>query len=141
MQKTHNDMKALSVRQPHAWLIVNGPKDIENRNWKTAFRGRVYIHAGLRQDYSAYEGDPVYRDLNPLIRGFISLEDSFNWSNEPLHLGAIIGEVDIVDCVTKSDSPWFEGPYGFVLANPVAYENPIPYKGQLGLFEVELERE
>ena len=31
--------------------------------------------------------------------------------------GAIIGEVDIVDCVTKSTSPWFEGPFGFVLRN------------------------
>ena len=54
------------------------------------------------------------------------------------HRGAIIGEVDIVDCVTQSDSPWFEGPYGLVLANPTLYDQPIPYKGRLGLFEVTL---
>jgi hypothetical protein len=37
---------ALSIRQPWAWLIVNGFKDLENRSWSTAFRGPVWIHAG-----------------------------------------------------------------------------------------------
>ena len=41
-------MKALSIRQPWAWLIVNGYKDIENRTWSTDFRGRVYVHAGRK---------------------------------------------------------------------------------------------
>ncbi len=36
----------LSIRQPWAWLIVNGYKDIENRTWSTRFRGKVLIHAG-----------------------------------------------------------------------------------------------
>jgi hypothetical protein len=49
--------------------------------------------------------------------------------------GAIIGEVDIIDCVTESNSLWFEGKYGFVLANPVLYDKPIPCRGQLGFFE------
>ena len=37
---------ALSIRQPWAWLIVNGFKDIENRDWPTNFRGRLLVHAG-----------------------------------------------------------------------------------------------
>jgi len=44
--KTRYTMRALSVKQPWAWLIVNGYKKIENRNWPTSFRGRIYIHAG-----------------------------------------------------------------------------------------------
>ena len=36
------------------------------------------------------------------------------------------------------DSYWFFGPAGFVLDNPVLYDKPIPYKGQLGFFEVML---
>ena len=32
-------MKILSVRQPWAWLIVAGHKDIENRKWRTSYRG------------------------------------------------------------------------------------------------------
>ncbi|WP_229215634.1 ASCH domain-containing protein [Duganella sp. CY15W] len=38
-------MKALSIRQPWAWLIVNGYKDIENRSWSTNVRGKVLVHA------------------------------------------------------------------------------------------------
>lgn len=45
-------MKALSIRQPWAWLIVNGFKDIENRSWDTKYRGLVLIHAskGMTKD-------------------------------------------------------------------------------------------
>ena len=39
-------VKALSIRQPWAWLVVHGYKDVENRSWSTGFRGRVLIHAG-----------------------------------------------------------------------------------------------
>src|SRR5215472_1457845 len=48
-------MKALSVRQPWAWLIVNGYKPVENRNWLTKFRGRLLIHAGQRFDPKGVE--------------------------------------------------------------------------------------
>ncbi len=41
-------MKALSVRQPFAWAIVHGGKDVENRSWATSYRGPVLIHAGMR---------------------------------------------------------------------------------------------
>ena len=47
--------------------------------------------------------------------------------------GAIIGAGDVVDIVTESDSPWFGGPCGLVLENPVGCE-PIPSKGALGYF-------
>ena len=57
-------------------------------------------------------------------------------SEEP-SLGAIVGEVTITDCVDISSSQWFCGPYGFLLSSPVAYKDPIPYRGQLGFFEVE----
>ena len=38
-------MKALSIKQPWASLIAHGIKDIENRTWRTHFRGKIYIHA------------------------------------------------------------------------------------------------
>lgn len=117
-------MKALSIQQPWAWLIVNGPKDIENRTWYTPFRGRVYVHAGKKA---------LYTSTVPDWERF----DAQYWASRP-GLGAIVGEVDIVDCVKASDSPWFQGPYGFVLANPVAYAEPIPCRGRLGFFEPDL---
>ena len=47
-------MKALSIRQPWAWLIIKGHKDIENRSWPTAFRGRVLVHAAKGMTTSEY---------------------------------------------------------------------------------------
>lgn len=135
-------MKALSTRQPWAWLIVNGHKDVENRNWSTNFRGRVYIHAGLKEDYAAYDVNPIcYRDLEPYIWNKLSWDAISDWEQLTIsqHLGAIVGEVDIIDCVTESNSPWFQGDYGFVLASPVAYKTPIRCKGRLGFFEPDIE--
>lgn len=115
-------MKALSIRQPWAWLIAAGYKDIENRTWSTKFRGRIYIHAS-----KGYDSSFSPSKLN------IMLPTS-------LARGAIIGEVDIIDCVTSSRSKWFFGPYGFVLRNPVLHPEPIPCKGQLRFFEPTLPR-
>lgn len=106
-------MKALSIKQPWANMILTGFKDIEYRSWPTSFRGRVIVHAGQRYDFTA-PGD-----------------------YQPLPRGALLGEVDIIDCVTDSPSPRFSRPYGLVLANPIIYPSPIPYKGRLGFFEVD----
>ena len=114
-------MKALSIRQPWAWLIANGYKDIENRTWNTKFRGRLYIHTGQRIDPNDFQRQREYVKQSGIVI-------------PELVTGAVIGEVDIVDCVAQSGSPWFDGPYGLVLANPVAYDKPIPCKGQLGFF-------
>ena len=118
-------MKALSIRQPWARLIVNGYKDIENRTWSTDFRGRDYVHAGKRVN----QGD--FQEQRDYIR-----ESGLILPEEP-SLGAIVGEVIITDCVDTSSSPWFCGPYGFILSSPVVYKDPIPYRGQLGFFEVD----
>ncbi|MDM8556483.1 ASCH domain-containing protein [Desulfococcaceae bacterium HSG7] len=116
-------MKALSVRQPWAWLIVHGYKDIENRTWKTALRGRFLVQAGLKFDY----------------QGYADVLNQFKISLPPVSmfdLGGIVGVAAIVDCVNQSDSPWFSGPYGFILKNP----QPLPFsalRGQLGFFNAD----
>lgn len=107
-------MKALSVRQPWAHLIIHHGKDIENRTWATKYRCPLLIHAGKTIDSYAYEIKLIQSDLQ---------------------LGQCVGIVDLIDCVTDSDSKWFDGPFGFVLANPRPIK-PFPYKGQLGFFEV-----
>ena len=115
-------MKALSIRQPWAYLIVKGIKDVENRTWHTDFRGRIYVHAGKVPDTHS----PVFVDDEGIP---IEILDSY--------YGAIIGEVDIVDCVWNHKSKWRAvGQWQFVLANPVVYTQPIPCRGQLGFFSV-----
>lgn len=113
------EMKALSIMQPWAWLIAHGWKDIENRSWPTMFRGPVLIHAGKRLD-------PDFEDAADWIWPNIERPDDFE-------RGGIVGEAEIVGCVSSSRSPWFCGPYGFLVRNA----RPLPFRpcrGQLGFF-------
>lgn len=130
--KTHIDKEcpprmwnALSVRQPWAWLIVNGYKPIENRTWHTHMRGPILIHAGLtmmRNDWLAAQ-----RIANEL---HIEMP-----SAKSLDRGGIVGAAVITGCVTRSQSPWFAGAYGFLLEE--AIKTPFfGCRGQLGFFTV-----
>lgn len=111
-------MKVLSIKQPWAHLIIHHGKNVENRTWSTKIRGRVLIHASKTVDTAAMH---YYEQL-----GMIHPDD--------LLRGAIVGSVEIVDCVTTSSSLWFQGPYGFVLQNPQS--EPIEFiRGKLGFFE------
>lgn len=116
--------RALSIRQPWAWAILNAGKDIENRPRRYHYRGSICIHASLFNDDGGYT---------------IAKHEIFKASGldspqrDKLQRGGIIGTAEIVDCIEQSGSPWFSGPYGLVLKNvkPVPF---IPVKGALGLF-------
>jgi len=125
-------MKAISLSEPMAWAVFNG-KPIENRTWPTSYRGRIIIHAALSWNDKHYRW-LVDNDNRLGIR--VPLKHDFFYGNLIGYFGALIGEVDIVDCVDHHDSLWFFGPYGFVLANAQAYDKPIPYKGQRKIFNV-----
>lgn len=118
-------MKALSILQPWAWLIVHGHKDIENRRWATRVHGDVLIHAGKKWGPEQRDDLEYVREEFP----HIVLPNQFD-------LGGIVGAACIVDCVEASESPWFFGPYGFVLADQRPAPRFVPWKGQLGFFHV-----
>ena len=126
-------MKILSVRQPWAWGFFHAGKDIENRSWSTKVRGRVLIHASLYvpDEFDAEE----FLDASSLrgaMRG--RLADAMLSSSLMRQRGGIVGSVEIVDCVTASTSPWFFGPFGFVLRDPRALPF-IPLRGRLGFWD------
>jgi len=147
---------AISIRQPWAWLYLTY-KPVENRTWRIGRQAqygvyqtqkgnfnlelpaRVYIHAAkkyLPEDYKA-AFNIVYE-----IYG----EDETQWIKAAflnhLEVGAIIGEVTIVRQITETDDPlvkpWFTGPYGFLRENPTLYDRPIPCRGELGFFRVDM---
>lgn len=124
-------MLALSIRQPWAWLILHGGKDIENRDWPTKVRGRVLVHAakGMTGD----EWDHAWTFSHGSGASPKALEAGVTRFN--IERGGLVGSVEIVDCVEDSASRWFMGRYGFVLRDP----RPLPFlpwKGQLGFFDV-----
>jgi hypothetical protein len=115
---------ALSIRQPWAWAILSEGKDVENRTWSTRFRGPVLIHAGMALDK---EGALAISDV-------LGCNVDAEVAVKHLPRGGIVGMADIVDCVTDMDSPWFFGPYGFVLRNPQPLKF-VPCRGALGFFK------
>lgn len=134
-------MKALSIKQPWSWLIVNGHKDVENRDWPVLLRGEVFIHAGkVLDDMAIYEsgsGLRLFSDFKQLLRDNLGIEARQAFEKGPFlkEMGGIVGIAEIVSCVTASNSPWFFGKYGFVLRNA----RPLPFtplRGQLGFFDV-----
>ncbi len=131
-------MKALSILQPWAALIVAGVKDIENRSWPTKQRGEILVHAGKGFDIEAF----MWLRNNFIRMGLSSADackvgDLLDRMNpKTMERGGIIGKVELVDCVKDHASPWkAEGTFGFVLRNATAL--PFrPLRGQLGFFEV-----
>ncbi len=126
------DLLALSVRQPWPWAMFYAGKDVENRSWPTRYRGRVLIHASLQFDGPR---DAAFANCTIWAREANARPPDGVYD---FPLGGIVGEAEIVDCVTQSDSRWFEGPYGFVLRNA----KPLPFRpcrGKLGFFKPDFE--
>lgn len=133
-------MKALSVRQPWAYSIFHLGKDIENRSWKRKFiiGERVAIHASAnltKSEYAAFDLFVVSTFGRELLTGLPGINE--------LDRGAIIGTVKIKGVVSTNEvrkglpvSDWFVGEFGYVMADPVLFEKPIPCKGALSLWEV-----
>ena len=114
-------MKALSVRQPWASMLVAGLKTIELRTWAVDYRGPIAIVASKTGDRSALR----------------------DWPDGPR--GAIVGVVELIDIrdavPLDSEASCFElAPdddfYAWVVVNAVATQ-PVACRGRLGLFDID----
>lgn len=135
-------MIALSLLQPWASLVIMGAKKIETRSWSTDYRGKLLIHAGKSKRGSLITASPLFLQYIP----------DFN----KLPFGMIIGEVTLEKIlriedfkVSKKDmdkltleerafGDYNAGRYGWILTNPVEYENKFFCRGQLRLWNFEL---
>ncbi len=126
-------MKCLSISQPFADLIISGKKTIELRKWNTNFRGEFLIHAPIK----------------------IRIEDCKRLKiTKKLVIGAIIGKAELYDVKkynsskeVKNDQKFHfalknfqDKTFGFKIKNGKPLRIPIPWKGQLGFFDVELSK-
>lgn len=123
-------MKALSVRAPWWASILYDGKTIENRPRRNRFRGPVLIHAS-----AWFRPDDVLHDLW-VVRRIIRGASLFPGTLDTMRAlgGHIVGVVTITDCARESRSPWFFGPFGYVLADPRPLVTPVPCRGALGFF-------
>lgn len=115
-------MRLLTVCQPYASLIALGHKPIENRRWRTPYRGQVAIHAGKSRDWMS--AAPAYQQ-----HGIASYP-----------FGVVLAVARLADCVTVSNLPHHllgnehaDGPYCFVLVDVQPLRTPLPWVGARGL--------
>jgi len=140
-------LKAISIRQPWAWAVIHGGKDIENRsisavrNMQSAIGQRVYVHAGVKICSA-----PMFEEAADFMRS-IGVEPP---AREDLRYGGVIGSVFVEDAVFPTrgkgvcvigdsdktlKSPWYGGNTGFLFRDPMPCRF-ISARGQLGLFTV-----
>jgi|ERR1700757_204893 len=138
-------MKALSIRQPWAWLILNAGKDIENREWGNTYPAlhdarrlrasgeRFLIHTGSGMTRDEYEDALDF--AHHLSRSHPFPAGLTMPSRTDLPRGGFVGSAVLASVVSEHPSPWFFGPIGLVLADV----RPLPFiqaKGALGFFDV-----
>ena len=139
-------MKAYTVYQPYAYATVAGLKHYETRPRRTSIRGRVAVHAGKKW----FNADGLSEMLNREIaygkiieteyeRGFDNVKQAIE-----LAYGAVIGTVEIVDCVPVEEimhtlterervlGDYSPGRFAWVLQNPVMFDKPVPARGKQG---------
>ncbi len=126
MKTNTNAVRVLTVRQPHAHLLIHGSpntgiKDVENRSKPTSYRGTLLIQASAKIDHAAYAG---------YIAEGIELPPA-----DQLVTGAIIGSVQVRGCVRNSRSRWaIPGYWHWLTGAPQAADPVIPINGQLSMF-------
>ena len=123
-------MKCLSVHQPWADLEVDGRRGLEIRKWPCSHRGPLLIHAGLQVE----QKECLRLKVSPSVRG------------------AIIGLVNLVDIKPLTEREWKqlrwvhlesgdrcygEKTFGWFLKDAQRFLTPIPYRGVLGIFDVD----
>lgn len=129
-------MKALTIREPYATFISFGIKKIETRSWKTNYRGKILIHAGLNKNFKIES-----KEISCLIKNM-----EFNYGN-------IICEAELIDCIPMTEEYINElknnnyqeylvghyevGRYAWVLDNIKLIDKKISVKGKLGIWNLE----
>lgn len=109
-------IRALSIRQPFVEQILRGEKNIEYRSWQVKEPGPLLLHASdTRAGADAFDDADIAPDTLPYA--------------------ALVGVVDVVDCLWDEENEEFE----WLLACPRRFSQPIPYKGAANIFRVPIE--
>jgi hypothetical protein len=131
-------MKALTICQPYAELILRQAKRVENRTWHVAYRGAILIHAGKSREW-------LELDLHGLR------DETYEIPLADMDFGAIVGVAQLRACIHKNFLlhptvrkawPWLpthehaEGPFCWILEHVFRFSAPIPYRGARGLFDI-----
>lgn len=134
-------MKVITIQQPWASLIMIGAKSIETRSWATKYRGQILIHAsaGFPKANREFCQTPIVRaylrEFNELPLGVILGQARLRHVYPSEHL---LSSFDFNPAAYNPNEREFgdysQGRYGWMLDQVGVFDNPIPAKGQLGLW-------
>ena len=135
-------MKALSLLQPWATLVVMGVKQIETRSWSTAYRGPLLIHASKGKAGEIFASEPPFKKYIPDFK--------------QLPFGYILGKVTLIDVIRigtgvlfntsdeimnkltmeeKAFGDYTPGRFAWLLQDPILFKTLLAAKGNLTLWE------
>jgi|SRR3990170_7523077 len=130
-------MKALSLWQPWASLWACGRKTYETRDWSTSYRGQLLVHAAKR----------LILDVSDELREILEDECGGHWMRD-LPAGALIAQCELADCLPtehvhvdadeRAQGNFTRGRYAWSPMNMRPLDRPIPWRGQMGLFNVDI---
>ncbi|MES2395853.1 MAG: ASCH domain-containing protein [Bacteroidota bacterium] len=125
--------KALTIKNPWAYLIASGIKTVENRSRRTHYRGKILIHSSKVNDKTSVHISDL---LTEEQWNFLSIKDKMIMTVGEFNNSSIIGEAEIVDCIENSKSVWaVPGQWHWIIKNAVLYPHPIQnIKGKLGIW-------
>lgn len=135
-------MKAISLQNPWAQLVVSGFKTVEAKTWTTDYRGELLICSKARSDKS----------LEKAVLDVIEEETELAFEQSEFFVnGAVLGKVNLVDVrpLTEDDleESWMdpaeldnaqEPLYAWVFEDAEPIAEPVPVKGKPRLFDVQL---
>lgn len=128
----------LTIKQPWASIIFEGGKTVENRTWKSEYRGKVYITTSQKFE-RIYTNTFTEQQTKSLKENYPNLLNRIKQENLPL--GCVVGEVNLTNIIENSVSIWaVQNQYHWVFTNIKKYEKPIDlksngFKGGLGLWQ------
>lgn len=134
----HGITKALSFKQPFAWLIANGYLLVDDRTWNSDYRGPILIHAskGLYKEYYDYLVDHTDLPLPP---------------KDKMEFGGVVGIANLIGCYRANQLPQSltheqrssydslpPNVYGFLFDQAQALPL-MPCRGKLKIFEIDFD--
>jgi hypothetical protein len=160
-------VKVLSVKNPNAYLIVFGIKDVENRNFRVEEGRELLIHASGENIYirsiqdiidmlpdkiecevEVEEKDDgielsIVKGNRQLINKIVQLYNYAVDNGGMLEAKAIIAKITVGEISEKSDSVWASGEARFKwkIKKAELLEKPVRFvKGKLNLWEYDLNK-
>ncbi len=140
-------MKALSIKQPFAGLVIAGIKTVENRSWAPKLAQGTIAIVSTASPEEAIWWESTREKCRKMKVAFPEALCKIN--------GAILGTVTFNHVMWESDKGkvetnagklppnwktwWIPDMVGFIFKNPKQLLRPIPLKGRLGLYALDEE--